>query len=379
MKNKTGVILITFFAVIFLISSVLFRVFGITDIWAQITGTLLGTIITAIVTVLLLGVQTNKEISHDKDVGVFEKKQEVYHKFIEALESITQDGKINIPSEDNPDKTDELQHLIYQLSFVQMHASKSLAEEITESVGKLLETVYLMQNGRSGEKKTKMNELYSDLAENVFTIVSLLKNDLYNPNKKDKANDGERFKAVSKDKFDTALRASGAFDDELLSENKRSENLRDFLQLLKANFESRFKTQIYFGEKEDSNIEGLSRAYFVRNYPKWIFLKVLVNNENSFVVTVANDGDVWHNFYIEEGSKPKTANTSLNEKYHALSPKDVYINFIDMNNSGYKSFARLSDDGKKLFVKNYVSNILTKIETVTSQEESSENMESQAL
>ena len=102
-------ILIIIFALIFLITSVLFKVFGITDIWSQLTGTLLGTIITAIVTVLLLGVQTDKEIGHDKDVGVFEKKQEVYHNFINELEKITQDGMVNVPGVEgyNENETDE--------------------------------------------------------------------------------------------------------------------------------------------------------------------------------------------------------------------------------------------------------------------------------
>src|SRR5574344_1290821 len=124
-KNISYIILIVFFAVVFLVTSVLFKVFGITNIWSQITGTLLGTIITAIGTVSLLNVQTNKEISHDRDVGIFEEKQKVYHKFIETLEDITQDGKVNIPSKDNPDKNDELQHLIYQLGFVQMSDTES--------------------------------------------------------------------------------------------------------------------------------------------------------------------------------------------------------------------------------------------------------------
>lgn len=73
-KNKITTVLIIIFAVVFIVTSVLFKLFGITNIWSQITGTLLGTIITAIVTVSLLNVQTDKEIGHDRDVGVFEKK-----------------------------------------------------------------------------------------------------------------------------------------------------------------------------------------------------------------------------------------------------------------------------------------------------------------
>lgn len=374
MKNKTGIILIIVFALVFLVTSVLFKVFGITDIWAQLTGTLLGTIITAIVTVLLLGVQTNKEISHDRDVGVFEKKQEVYHNFIEELEKITQDGKVNIPSDTNPDKTDELQHLIYQLGFVQMHASKNLAEKITESVGKLLTTISMMQSKDKDGKK--INELYSDLAENVFTIVSLLKNDLYNPNKKDEMADEKQFKAVSKEKFGSALRASGAFDNEFLSESRRAENLAEFLALLKSNFEKTYKTTVYFGENENENIKAISKAYFaVPKNKRWIFLKVFVSADIAFVLTFSEDGDIWHNFFDGKGMKTENVNTVLTEKYHNVYPKDVYINFLDTNNSGYKSFARLYDDeDKRKFVQNYVSNILAKIETVTKQEENTENL-----
>ena len=145
-------------AAVFLWSTLLYKVFSANDIKSEITGTLLGTIISAIVTVLLLQGQTEIEEGKDISLNVFGKKQEVYHKFIEELESITKDGKINIPSEDNPDKTDELQHLIYQLGLVQMHAKKETAEKITQSVGDLLSTISLMQN-----KDKKKNELYSQL------------------------------------------------------------------------------------------------------------------------------------------------------------------------------------------------------------------------
>ena len=365
--SRTLIVLVLILAVVFLVTSVLFKVFGITDIWAKLMGTLLGTIITAIVTVLLLGVQTNKEISHDRDVGVFEKKQEVYHKFIESLESITQDGKVNIPSEENPDKNDELQHLIYQLGFVQMHASKELAEEITEAVGELLATISMMQSRDKDGKK--INTLYSNLAENVFSIVSLLKNDLYGQNKKDE----KKEKPVSKEKFDSALRASGAFDAELLSEKERPNNIEEFLTLAKSEFEKKYKTVIYFGENENADIRAISQAYCNRNktQQKWIFLKVLLSDKLVFVLTLTYDGEVWLGFYEENGKKPEKTNESLCEIYGNLQPKDIFMHFYDSNNAGYKSFARLSDDEKKSFVKDYVSKILAKIETALIQKEQS--------
>ncbi|MBO4859590.1 MAG: phage holin family protein [Treponema sp.] len=183
LKSKGGIILIIVFALIFLITSVLFKVFGITDIWAQLTGTLLGTIITAIVTVLLLGVQTNKEIGHDRDVGIFEKKQEVYFDFIETLEQITQDGRINVPGvpgyiEPKTDNeiNDELQHLIYQLGKLQMTANPDTSKDITEKVGQIIKVM----NDKSA---LSISEKYSKFAGQLFQIVSILRNDMYNDGK----------------------------------------------------------------------------------------------------------------------------------------------------------------------------------------------------
>lgn len=349
-KNISYIILIIFFAVVFLVTSVLFKVFGITNIWSQITGTLLGTIITAIVTVSLLNVQTNKEISHDRDVGIFEEKQKVYHKFIETLEDITQDGKVNIPGKDNPDKNDELQHLIYQLGFVQMHADHELAEKVTESVGDLISTVSQMNNDNSQKK----NEIYSELAENVFNIVSLLRNDLYKSD----------FQAVSKERFNSALRATGAFDDELLSESNRSETLFKFLSYVKEELDKKYKTAILFNLKPNENLKSISQAYLSH---QWIQFKVLDKDLLKWCFVFDNTG--WINLKFYDDIALQKENLTLLNKYTSLPSKDIAINFIDISNDGYKSFARLSDNGKKAFVHKYLSNIESKIESITCSEE----------
>ncbi len=103
MKKKQNIvsfvaIAVLICALIFLGVTVITRIFSLTDLHAELTGTLLGTIITAIVTVLLLKGQT--EIEENKDIGIhiFEKKQDVYFDFINTLENITQDQRINIPN-----------------------------------------------------------------------------------------------------------------------------------------------------------------------------------------------------------------------------------------------------------------------------------------
>lgn len=220
-KNKITTVLIIIFAVVFIVTSVLFKLFGITNIWSQITGTLLGTIITAIVTVSLLNVQTDKEIGHDRDVGIFEKKQEVYHNFIAALEKITQDGKLNMPGQPDYKEpkdgavVDELQDLIYQLGLIQMHAKSTTAKAITKQVGDLIGTLTLMKNS-SGVT------VYSQVADNVFKIVNLLREDLY----------GEKTDAVTKDDFDSTLAAAGFFDSKLCSVDESRNIMIDYYKQL---------------------------------------------------------------------------------------------------------------------------------------------------
>ena len=69
-------------------------------------------------------------------------------------------------------------------------------------------------------------------------------------------------------------------------------------------------------------------------------------------------------FYVDIALNEE--NITLLSEYNTLLPKDVPMNFIDISNDGYKSFARLSDNGKKAFVRKYVKNIESKIESITS-------------
>ena len=66
---------------------------SIPKIIEEINNGAIGAILTAIVTVFLLQGQTATEEERDKNLTVFEKKQEVYHQFLEKLKDIVEDGK----------------------------------------------------------------------------------------------------------------------------------------------------------------------------------------------------------------------------------------------------------------------------------------------
>ena len=82
----------------------------------NINNSAIGAIFTAIITVFLLQGQTATEEERDKNLSVFEKKQEVFHNFLEKLKEIVQDGKITISIRDDAkegENIDELKELLF--------------------------------------------------------------------------------------------------------------------------------------------------------------------------------------------------------------------------------------------------------------------------
>ena len=145
----------------------------------EINNGAIGAILTAIVTVFLLQGQTATEEERDKNLTVFEKKQEVYHQFLEKLKDIVEDGKVQIALNKDPvDTIDELKDLLFQLSYIQMHSTEETTQAIFERVTNLIKKMNEFMS--AGEEKQKMvASYYASFAEELFSIVAILKNDLY--------------------------------------------------------------------------------------------------------------------------------------------------------------------------------------------------------
>lgn len=232
-KSFAWIVAIIIAASLFIVVPVFSQIFEWEVMPSQFYGALIGTVITAIITVLLLQGQTAIEEQKDISIHVFEKKQEVYHRFIEALEKITQDGKLNVPGTENYEVRDdgvrdELQDLIYQLALVQMHASTDTAKAVTEKVGSLITAISKM-HGENGEVKKATAADYSALAGTVFGIVALLRKDLYSPESRTTENS---FEPIKDESFKSTLKNSGFFEEEFWLENNCADVMSDFCSLL---------------------------------------------------------------------------------------------------------------------------------------------------
>jgi len=170
------------FSLFFIASSVLFRIFELDILPSQFFGALIGVVITAIITVLLLQGQTANEERRERSIKVFEKKQDIYYKFLEQLKEIIKDGQITIAAQaknNNLDQNvDELKELLFQLGYIQMHTSEENADKIFERVVNIIQLMNDF-NTEGQDKQKSLPKFYASLSEELFSIVSILKNDLY--------------------------------------------------------------------------------------------------------------------------------------------------------------------------------------------------------
>ncbi|MHC5362067.1 hypothetical protein [Myroides sp. LJL110] len=175
---RVGIVVCT---IVFLITAVTFEIFELGSLPAQFFGTLLGVVITAIITVLLLQGQTKSELDRERNLRVFIKKQKVFFQFLTQLNILLQ--KENLPLHLSQDKSMDrevinLQDLLFEIGFLQMHTSDATYNQILDLVGNLLsESKKLKQVPQ--RTQSDLEAYYDNISVDFFHIVSLLKSELY--------------------------------------------------------------------------------------------------------------------------------------------------------------------------------------------------------
>lgn len=165
------------FALIAIGASLIFQIFNVDTLLNRLYGSLIGVVLTAIITVFLLQGQTQSQEKREKSVKVFEKKQLVYHDFLVHIDRILQDGKLAIP-ERGSDEPNELIELILQLGYIKLHAQEAHTRAITGQVTKILGILRQEQMQGVDSERT----FYKSLAEEIFLLVTIMRRDLYDHN-----------------------------------------------------------------------------------------------------------------------------------------------------------------------------------------------------
>lgn len=170
--------------VMILLGAWFFQVFTDLEIASRLMAAILGVVITAIITQLLLQGQTDKEehlrksqqewqekqaqkseewrLKHDRSNVVFGEKLKIYQKFLDTLYNAVKDGELT--------ESEKLE-LQYQTSLVAMHCEPDNIQKLSEAVNLVITVVC------EPSKKRSPNE--NALLKTLFDVVEALRKDLY--------------------------------------------------------------------------------------------------------------------------------------------------------------------------------------------------------
>lgn len=179
------VLFTTCFAVVLFSESQVPTPFASSGIVAFISA-LIGVILTVVVTNILLKRQSEDSEQKEKNMKIFEKKQDVYHGFLDQFKSIINDGKITITSfeENKMAEDDELKDLIFQIAYLRLHTDEKNVNEVFSKIVAIIRAMNDFEWSKPEEKRKMLTSYYAELSKNIFEITLILKSDLYD--KKDK-------------------------------------------------------------------------------------------------------------------------------------------------------------------------------------------------
>lgn len=166
LSKRTLIILIVAFSSIFIASAVIFNIFEIDILPSQFFGALIGVVITAIITVLLLQRQTSNEEAKEKNVRVFEEKTIRYNRFIDELWKIWDDRLVSL------EELNEIMKLFCKdiIMFTNSNNSKKIIDSLNNIAAKVNKNV-LISDAHNDEDS-------AFIQEQILDIINILSKEL---------------------------------------------------------------------------------------------------------------------------------------------------------------------------------------------------------
>ncbi|MBP5697675.1 MAG: hypothetical protein J6X11_13685, partial [Treponema sp.] len=303
------------------------------EIPAQIIGVLFGSVVSAVITMLLLSAQTSSEEEHEVSGKIFDKKTDEYLKVLEYLEKIISDGKVDTIRDNRLDsKDDEFSRLLFGLtrlsSFVERKKDNGGMNKLISAVTEIIKTTtaedtmiprsdvkeFWDGKGKKSPNQTQ-NDYYTKLAESLKKISDFAAENIQRGSFDEKGQNDFDLKKLIKE--------SGLFPEKEKLENKS----------LGANNGETEKTE----ENLDYRINCIAKCLGEMKSQ----LKVEFGNDVS-VERYGNAGDDYYwGRWTDENTSPETIADWLLAK-----PRRNEIGFIVKWEDGYKAEFCLFGDGK---------------------------------
>lgn len=149
-----GILLFTLF---FVATSVLFRIYNVEILPSQFYGALIGVVITAIITVLLLQGQSAQEMKRDKDVKIFEQKIRVYSEFTERMWGMFDDEEIKV------EELRELRAICFRK--LVFYLDKKQLEDIAQEIPKFSSSIESAKRAAESLTRILQDNLHNQISE----------------------------------------------------------------------------------------------------------------------------------------------------------------------------------------------------------------------
>lgn len=147
--------------------AVYLRLYTGKELWYEMFAAIIGVVITAIITMMLLVGQTDSDEKREKKGKVFEEKLRMYQEYLDTLYEVLKDGRIT---------NDEKLRLAFKTSSVAMHCDPERVKKISNSVKEIFNAT-INENGNALETLNGKN--WKELLKELFNVMDEFKADLY--------------------------------------------------------------------------------------------------------------------------------------------------------------------------------------------------------
>lgn len=191
LTQRNSIFVVAILAAIACFFAVYLRLFTEKELWFQIFAAVLGVIITAVITMILLRGQSDDDIERERVAKVFGEKLRIYQDYLHSLCDVIKDHSLS---------DEEKIRLEFQTSYVAMHCDSKYIATVSNAVKELIEHCCPDEDSENLSCKSK-SDSPDPLLDNLFRIVEAFRKDLY----------GDDFKFEDKHKQDTLENFSNAY------------------------------------------------------------------------------------------------------------------------------------------------------------------------
>lgn len=160
MKDNKSLYISIVLALVACLVVVFLRLFSVADLWFQMFAAILGVIITAIITQVLLKGQTESDAERERNSEVFREKLKIYMDFLRTLYETLKDKKLT---------EEEAMQLQFQISYIAMHTKSKNIEHLSSNVKDIVE-----KYTEPGHNPTS-----EELLPRLFNIIACFREELY--------------------------------------------------------------------------------------------------------------------------------------------------------------------------------------------------------